>query len=717
MAARQKLHVIKQTEEEGIEECLQRVLTTAMDGFHVANNTTVQKLATEVFLRGCRHKEAASLTLNQNPMSIQEACRSVKTILANKKAIFGNNVTFQERYFTAQEEERVSNIDRKVYNLDRDFRGASISSSMDSHTSAHRRDSPYPSQHRHSYNDSRPSNVRDDQEGMQLRGRPRMRDSRLYQGRPEYGSRPGHSPGMERNYRDRYYSPGYSRSPNYRYPGRNLSPYRERYYNGGDRDKYSHRSDHGRPSSYDKPVHIPTQNYRGTTSPSYGRPNRDDSHRHHIPLPSERDMLLTVNILLNGVHTESVLDTAAMVTLVREDYFNEINFTGESGPTCNLTGINNDPIKGKIIKKVPITIGGCTFLHSVCIAPIKDRCLLGVDFLKVTGSIIDLSNDTLDVNGEKVSIKVVRSPEMQASNIIVVKPTVVQQHLDCIINKSTLEQETHCEVEGQDLPPHLQAMFESNISELSVEQKSEFKNLLSQLVLRGMTWEEVIVYLDDIIVIATDFTGMIVSLKKVFMRFREHNMKLKPRKCNFFKRDVEFLGKLVSGEGIRISPDKVDAVKNWPIPTNAKQVMSYLGFMNYHRSHTPNFGELSASLYTLSNAKKFVWNEEHQYSFDKLKDLVVSARILAHPTPDGLFVLDTDASDNQIAASLSQMQNGILKPIAFASFKNVQGQLARWLEELSQYDFRIQHRAGKDHVNADRLGQKKNMCVYYLMKI
>ena len=117
MAARQKLNVIKQTEEEGLEEgleeFLQRVLTTAMDCFHVADNTTVQKLATEVFLRGCRHKEAASLTLNQNPMSIQEACRSVKTILANKKAIFGNKVTFQERYFTAQEE-RVSNITRKV---------------------------------------------------------------------------------------------------------------------------------------------------------------------------------------------------------------------------------------------------------------------------------------------------------------------------------------------------------------------------------------------------------------------------------------------------------------------------------------------------------------------------------------------------------------------------------------------------------------------------
>ena len=83
--------------------------------------------------------------------------------------------------------------------------------------------------------------------------------------------------------------------------------------------------------------------------------------------------------------------------------------------------------------------------------------------------------------------------------------------------------------------------------------------------------------------------------------------------------------------------------------------------MNYHRSHIPNFGELSASLYTLSNIKKIVWNQEHQYCFDKFKDLVVSAPVLAHPTPDGLFALDTDASNNQIAAALSQIQNGIFR--------------------------------------------------------
>ena len=71
----------------------------------------------------------------------------------------------------------------------------------------------------------------------------------------------------------------------------------------------------------------------------------------------------------------------------------------------------------------------------------------------------------------------------------------------------------------------------------------------------GLTWEEVIVYLDDIIVLGTDYQDIIGALRKIFIRFRTHNLKFKPRKCQFFKSQVEFLGKLVSGSGIAISPD------------------------------------------------------------------------------------------------------------------------------------------------------------------
>ena len=87
-----------------------------------------------------------------------------------------------------------------------------------------------------------------------------------------------------------------------------------------------------------------------------------------------------------------------------------------------------------------------------------------------------------------------------------------------------------------------------------------------QLVLRGLTWEEVIVYMDDVIVLWTDFANARLALRKAFTSFREHGWKLKPRKCNFFKEEVDFLVTLVSRSGVSISADKLEAVKQWCVP-------------------------------------------------------------------------------------------------------------------------------------------------------
>ena len=68
---------------------------------------------------------------------------------------------------------------------------------------------------------------------------------------------------------------------------------------------------------------------------------------------------------------------------------------------------------------------------------------------------------------------------------------------------------------------------------------------------------------------------------------------------------MEFLGKMASGDGVTISPDKLEAVKNWPVPTNVKELQSFLGFMNYHRNHIQNFSQVSADLYALIHAESF----------------------------------------------------------------------------------------------------------------
>ncbi|MES9881488.1 MAG: RNase H-like domain-containing protein, partial [Sedimenticola sp.] len=277
-----------------------------------------------------------------------------------------------------------------------------------------------------------------------------------------------------------------------------------------------------------------------------------------------------------------------------------------------------------------------------------------------------------------------------------------------------------------------------------------------QLVLRGLLWEEVLAYLDDIIVLGRDFNNALANLQKVLDRFRHHNLKLKPTKCKLLREQVEFLGKIVTKNGISISPSKIDAVTSWPIPNTQKELQSFLGFVNYHRDHVEHFAEIAAPLYELSTTKGHIQlSDEHLTAFQTLKTRVTSAPCLSFPIPGGMFVIDVDASDRTIGGELSQFQNGTLKPICFASntllktqlnycttrkellsvvkfcrhfrhyllgqrflirtdhnslvwltrFKDLQGQLARWVEELSQYDMEILHRDGKKHINCDALSR------------
>ena len=85
----------------------------------------------------------------------------------------------------------------------------------------------------------------------------------------------------------------------------------------------------------------------------------------------------------------------------------------------------------------------------------------------------------------------------------------------------------------------------------------------------------------------------------------------------FLQRGMEFLGKLVSGSGVSISADKLEAVKQWPVPTNVKELQSFLGFMNYHRNHIRDFAQVSADLYALIHAEYFNWRSRHQASVRK----------------------------------------------------------------------------------------------------
>ena len=280
---------------------------------------------------------------------------------------------------------------------------------------------------------------------------------------------------------------------------------------------------------------------------------------------------------------------------------------------------------------------------------------------------------------------------------------------------------------------------------------------LMELVLKGLHWKICLIYLDDVIVMGRTFEEELERLKEVFERLARAGLKLKPKKCFLFQKRVSYLGHVVTDEGIAADPEKVEQVRTWPTPENSTEVKSFLGLASYYRRFIPDFSTIAKPLYKLTEAKaEFAWTEQCQLAFDSLKGLLTSGRVLAYPTREGKFVLDTDASDHGIGAVLSQFQDGVEKPIAFASrtlsksernycvtrrellaivefvkqhrhylqgtrfcirtdhaplrfvvqAKDPEGQLARWIDYLSTFDFEIQYRPAQRHLNADALSRR-----------
>lgn len=285
------------------------------------------------------------------------------------------------------------------------------------------------------------------------------------------------------------------------------------------------------------------------------------------------------------------------------------------------------------------------------------------------------------------------------------------------------------------------------------------------LVLRGLHWKTVLAFLDDILVLGKDFKEHLNNITDVFKRFRSFGLKLKPKKCVLFKQEVEFLGRTVNRSGLGIGQSYIDTMNNWPIPLCTKDVERFCGFANYHRNFIKDFAEMIAPLYAVTGKNRFNWGDEQQSAFDKVKLALTSAPVLTLPTKEGHFILDTDASEYALGAELLQIQDGQERTISYASigllpeqkrycttrkellavvtftryyryyllgrpftirtdhsslqwllnFRYPEGQLARWMEELSQYNMKIQHREGKKHLNADALSRIKydNECPFY----
>lgn len=275
------------------------------------------------------------------------------------------------------------------------------------------------------------------------------------------------------------------------------------------------------------------------------------------------------------------------------------------------------------------------------------------------------------------------------------------------------------------------------------------------LVLRGLCWKTVLAFLDDILVLGKTFNDHLDNLVEVLRRFRQYKLKLKPKKCMFFRHEVEFLGRVVNGESLSMSKADIQVVLDWPIPTCSKDVQKFLGLANYHRAFVKEFADIAEPLFRVVGKNGFRWEQEQQDAFEELQTALTNPPVLALPNQQDEFILDTDASNLAVGAELIQIQDGEEKVVAYGSyaltpeqrrycvtrkellavvrfcrqyryyilgrpfvlrtdhasltwllnFREPQGQLARWMEELSQYNMVLKHRPGRKHTNADALSR------------
>ncbi|MCO5600686.1 hypothetical protein L7F22_054801 [Adiantum nelumboides] len=140
----------------------------------------------------------------------------------------------------------------------------------------------------------------------------------------------------------------------------------------------------------------------------------------------------------------------------------------------------------------------------------------------------------------------------------------------------------------------------------------------------------------------------------MFDFLREHNLYAKESKCEFLKKEIHYLGHVISLQGVHMDMSKVDAIVHWPHPTNLEELQIFLGLAGFYRKYVRDYAKIVVPMtdQLKGKGKTFTWDEEQQRSFEKLKVALASAPILAIVDPTKSFVVEIDASDRAIGAVL-----------------------------------------------------------------
>ena len=175
-------------------------------------------------------------------------------------------------------------------------------------------------------------------------------------------------------------------------------------------------------------------------------------------------------------------------------------------------------------------------------------------------------------------------------------------------------------------------------------------------------------YLDDIIIFSKTEEEHLQHLEEIFEQLRKAGLKLKLQKFSFFKKHIQYLGHLISDEGIQPLPEKLESIAKMPVPQNAKQVKQFLGLVGYYRKFVPHFSDIAMPLTQLTRKNEgFNWSTECDKCFHMLKDYLQEALMLRYPDPTADYILYTDTSKYAYAGVLTQSIDRTDHPVAYTS--------------------------------------------------
>jgi len=242
-----------------------------------------------------------------------------------------------------------------------------------------------------------------------------------------------------------------------------------------------------------------------------------------------------------------------------------------------------------------------------------------------------------------------------------------------------------------------------------VNAPATFQRLMD-VVLKNEKGEFVQVYLDDIIIYSQTWEEHLEHIEIVLQRLDEAGLKMGKGKCHFGLVELEFLGHIISREGIKPDPKKLKKIKDWPVPQNTKQVRGIIGLASYYRKFIKDFAKIARPLHSIVN--EFKWEEPQQEAFDKLRNAILEDAVLQHPDFTKPFILQVDGSGIGMGAVLAQLEETVdkkgkirlvEKPIAFAS-KTINDTQSRY--SASELEFMALHWATTKVFRKYLLGQK-----------